>query len=143
MQHSLENVKGATMAGQRHADSGHPVHNPDIVGFTQAEIDETPVKVKWNSLGPGIVALCTIGCGADANPVREGPMQLELSRWFPHSAWHRYDNTLARRQVGYEANGAVRLFGAGRYHDLIFSMDRLVINTNRYWPKRSLKAMEW
>ena len=71
------------------------------------------------------------------------PMQLELSRWFPHPAWHRYDNTLARRQVGYEANGAVRLFGAGRYHDLIFSMDRLVINTNRYWPKRSLKAMEW
>jgi Mn2+/Fe2+ NRAMP family transporter len=63
MQHSLENVKGATMAGQRHADSGHPVHNPDIVGFTQAEIDETPVKVKWNSLGPGIVAAAT-GVGA-------------------------------------------------------------------------------
>lgn len=51
------------MTGQRQADPGHPVHNPDIVGFTQAEIDETPVKVKWNSLGPGIVAAAT-GVGA-------------------------------------------------------------------------------
>jgi Mn2+/Fe2+ NRAMP family transporter len=44
-------------------DRHHPVHNPEIVGFTQAEIDETPVKVKWNSLGPGIVAAAT-GVGA-------------------------------------------------------------------------------
>ncbi|GAA1657107.1 Nramp family divalent metal transporter [Citricoccus zhacaiensis] len=44
-------------------DTGHPVHNPNIVGFTDAEINETPVKVKWNSLGPGIVAAAT-GVGA-------------------------------------------------------------------------------
>jgi hypothetical protein len=35
----------------------------EIVGFTQAEINETPVKPKWNSLGPGIVAAAT-GVGA-------------------------------------------------------------------------------
>ncbi|NUL47650.1 Nramp family divalent metal transporter [Cellulosimicrobium funkei] len=46
-----------------HVDTGHPVHNPDVVGFTDAEINETPVKVKWNSLGPGIVAAAT-GVGA-------------------------------------------------------------------------------
>lgn len=40
-----------------------PIHNPDIVGFTQAEIDATPVRPKWNSLGPGIVAAAT-GVGA-------------------------------------------------------------------------------
>jgi Mn2+/Fe2+ NRAMP family transporter len=51
------------MTGQRPLDTGHPVHNPDIVGFTQAEIDEPRVKVKWNSLGPGIVAAAT-GVGA-------------------------------------------------------------------------------
>lgn len=44
-------------------DRGHPVHNPEIVGFTDAELNETPVKVKWNSLGPGIVAAAT-GVGA-------------------------------------------------------------------------------
>ncbi|GAA4768479.1 Nramp family divalent metal transporter [Citricoccus nitrophenolicus] len=44
-------------------DTGHPVHNPNIVGFTDAEINETPVKVKWNSMGPGIVAAAT-GVGA-------------------------------------------------------------------------------
>jgi putative membrane-bound dehydrogenase-like protein len=27
-----------------------------------------------------VMAICTIGCGADANPEREGPMQLELSK---------------------------------------------------------------
>ena len=57
------------------------------------------------------------------------PVQLELSRWLPRPAWHRYDNALARRQIRYEANNAVRLFGAGRYHDLVFSMNRLVILT--------------
>ncbi|WP_413542524.1 Nramp family divalent metal transporter [Citricoccus nitrophenolicus] len=46
-----------------HVDTGHPVHNPNIVGFTDAEINETPVKVKWNSMGPGIVAAAT-GVGA-------------------------------------------------------------------------------
>ncbi len=45
------------------SQAGHPVHNPEIVGFTDAEINETPVKVKWNSLGPGIVAAAT-GVGA-------------------------------------------------------------------------------
>ena len=52
-----------TMSQHAHADRGHPVHNPEIVGFTQAEINETPVKPKWNSLGPGIVAAAT-GVGA-------------------------------------------------------------------------------
>ncbi|WP_313823404.1 Nramp family divalent metal transporter [Citricoccus sp.] len=46
-----------------HVDTGHPVHNPNIVGFTDAEINEKPVKVKWNSMGPGIVAAAT-GVGA-------------------------------------------------------------------------------
>ena len=45
------------------ADRGHPVHNPDIVGFTEAELNETPIKPRWNSLGPGIVAAAT-GVGA-------------------------------------------------------------------------------
>ena len=71
------------------------------------------------------------------------PVQLELSRWLPRPAGHRYDSALARRQIRYEANEAVRLFGAGRYHDLVSSMNRLVVNTNRYWPKRSFKAIEW
>ncbi|XNZ00204.1 Nramp family divalent metal transporter [Micrococcus luteus] len=51
------------MASHSRVDSGHPVHNPDIVGFTEAEINEKPVKPKWNSLGPGIVAAAT-GVGA-------------------------------------------------------------------------------
>ncbi|WP_313816623.1 Nramp family divalent metal transporter [Citricoccus sp.] len=46
-----------------HVDTGHPVHNPNIVGFTDAEVNEKPVKVKWNSMGPGIVAAAT-GVGA-------------------------------------------------------------------------------
>ncbi|MGM7666854.1 Nramp family divalent metal transporter [Microbacterium sp. A93] len=51
------------MSRDNSVDRGHPVHNPNIVGFTDAEINETPVKVKWNSLGPGIVAAAT-GVGA-------------------------------------------------------------------------------
>ncbi|VXB94314.1 Nramp family divalent metal transporter [Citricoccus sp. K5] len=51
------------MSRRDHVDTGHPVHNPNIVGFTDAEITEKPVKVKWNSLGPGIVAAAT-GVGA-------------------------------------------------------------------------------
>ena len=38
------------------------------------------------------------------------PVQLELSRWLPRPAWHGYDNVLARCQIRYEANDAVRLF---------------------------------
>ena len=53
----------STAAGHGPVDRHHPVHNPEIVGFTQAEIDETPVKPRWNSLGPGIVAAAT-GVGA-------------------------------------------------------------------------------
>ena len=53
----------STAAGHGPVDRHHPVHNPEVVGFTQAEIDETPVKPKWNSLGPGIVAAAT-GVGA-------------------------------------------------------------------------------
>ena len=45
------------------ADRGRPVHNPDIIGFTDAELNETPIRPKWNSLGPGIVAAAT-GVGA-------------------------------------------------------------------------------
>ena len=44
-------------------DPGRPVHNPDIVGFTDAELNETPIRPRWNSLGPGIVAAAT-GVGA-------------------------------------------------------------------------------
>ncbi|TFI00015.1 Nramp family divalent metal transporter [Micrococcus lylae] len=51
------------MASHSRVDTAHPVHNPDIVGFTEAEINEQPVKPKWNSLGPGIVAAAT-GVGA-------------------------------------------------------------------------------
>ena len=51
------------MASHSRVDSGHPVHNPDIVGFTEAEINEQPVRPRWNSLGPGIVAAAT-GVGA-------------------------------------------------------------------------------
>ena len=53
----------STAAGHGPVDRHHPVHNPEIVGFSQAEIDETPVKPRWNSLGPGIVAAAT-GVGA-------------------------------------------------------------------------------
>lgn len=31
-------------------DPGRPVHNPDIVGFTDAELNETPIRPRWNSL---------------------------------------------------------------------------------------------
>ncbi len=51
------------MASHRPVDSGRPVHNPDLVGFTEAEINEQPVRPRWNSLGPGIVAAAT-GVGA-------------------------------------------------------------------------------
>lgn len=49
--------------GHTAPDPRHPVHDPDIVGFTDAELNETPIRPKWNSLGPGIVAAAT-GVGA-------------------------------------------------------------------------------
>ncbi len=53
-----------TTAAAGHApDPRHPVHNPAVVGFTEAELNETPIRPKWNSLGPGIVAAAT-GVGA-------------------------------------------------------------------------------
>ncbi|MEW1965290.1 Nramp family divalent metal transporter [Micrococcus sp. NPDC078436] len=53
-----------TTAAAGHApDPRHPVHNPAVVGFTEADLNETPIRPKWNSLGPGIVAAAT-GVGA-------------------------------------------------------------------------------
>lgn len=49
---------------------GHNRLNGDWAGYAMSNLETAE---------PGIVALCTIGCGADANPMREGPMQLELS----------------------------------------------------------------
>ncbi len=57
-----------------HCTTFGPTHNRlngDWAGFAMSNLEEAE---------PGIVALCTIGCGADANPSREGPMQMELSR---------------------------------------------------------------
>ncbi len=50
---------------------GHNRLNGDWAGYAMANLEQAE---------PGIVALCTVGCGADANPMREGPMQLELSQ---------------------------------------------------------------
>jgi putative membrane-bound dehydrogenase-like protein len=44
--------------------------NGDWAGYAMANLEAAE---------PGIVAVCTIGCGADANPMREGPMQFEIS----------------------------------------------------------------
>ena len=49
---------------------GHNRVNGDWAGYAMANLEAAE---------PGIVALCTIGCGADANPTREGPMQLEIA----------------------------------------------------------------
>ncbi|MDY6056021.1 Nramp family divalent metal transporter [Micrococcus sp.] len=51
------------MASHSHVDSARPVHNPTIVGFTEAELNEKPIRPKLTSLGPGIVAAAT-GVGA-------------------------------------------------------------------------------
>jgi putative membrane-bound dehydrogenase-like protein len=50
---------------------GHNRVNGDWAGYASTNLE---------AANPGAVALCTIGCGADANPHREGPMQLELAQ---------------------------------------------------------------
>ena len=64
----MSGSSGTADAGASRSSKGVPaagthIHNPNIVGFTDAEINETAVKPKWNSLGPGIVAAAT-GVGA-------------------------------------------------------------------------------
>lgn len=50
---------------------GHNRVNGDWAGYASRNLE---------AANPGAVALCTIGCGADANPRREGPMQLQLAQ---------------------------------------------------------------
>ncbi|MFC7401453.1 Nramp family divalent metal transporter [Citricoccus sp. GCM10030269] len=59
-----DEMSGAAPGGHSgQAVPGGAAHHPGVVGFTQAEINESPVKVKWNALGPGVVAAAT-GVGA-------------------------------------------------------------------------------
>ncbi|MBX3440794.1 MAG: neutral/alkaline non-lysosomal ceramidase N-terminal domain-containing protein [Planctomyces sp.] len=50
---------------------GHNRVNGDWAGYASLQLEREH---------PGAVALCMIGCGADANPHREGPQQLELAQ---------------------------------------------------------------
>jgi putative membrane-bound dehydrogenase-like protein len=56
-----------------HCTTFGPDHNRvngDWAGYAMANLEAAE---------PGITALCTIGCGADANPSRGGPMQLQMA----------------------------------------------------------------
>ena len=50
---------------------GHNRVNGDWAGYATAELE---------AAHPGMLAFSVIGCGADANPDREGPKQLELAK---------------------------------------------------------------
>jgi hypothetical protein len=58
----------------------------------------------------------------------------------PHSAQHRHDGVLARRQGGYKANDAVRVFSAGGDHYVIPGTGRVVVNADVHRVEGGLQA---
>lgn len=73
---------------------GHNKVNSDWAGYATTELE---------AAHPDMLAFCTIGCGADSNPQREGPRQLELSKAQGHELAAAVDKQLTTAGTSVDA----------------------------------------